>query len=559
MEPEGDARTEEPDGGHGGRYEQMTVVDAVVIGAGQNGLTAANLLVDAGWSVMVLEAQPEPGGAVRSRELFRPGTVHDLFSAFYPLAAASPHLRRLDLESHGLRWRRAPLVLAHPTSDGRAAVLSQDPDETAASLESFGPGDGDAWLELYALWERVEEHLLDALFTPFPPVRAGVGLARTLGPAGFERFLRHLLLPLRRMADERFTGEGAPLLLTGNGLHADFTPESAASGLFGWLLTCLGQRYGYPVPEGGAGALIAAMVDRLRARGGELVCNQRVRRVVVRQGRALGVETEAGDRVRARKAILADTGAPSLFLDLVGPDHLPDTLITDMRRRFQLDNATVKVDWLLRGPAPWSAPGARRAGTVHVGDSMNYFTRATGQLAEGLIPAHPALVVGQMNVADPTRSPAPSHTFWAYTKLPQGGIVGDAAGELTGSWSEREVDAFATRIEAEIERHAPGYRDLVEARHVLMPSDLEREDENLVGGAINGGTARIHQQLIFRPSPGLARPETPVERLYLASASAHPGGGVHGAPGANAAHAALLGSLRRRFLVGATRMVKQGP
>lgn len=529
------------------------MADAVVIGAGPNGLTAANLLADEGWSVTVLESQPAPGGAVRSAELLRPGCVHDVFSAFYPLAVASPHIRGLELEHHGLVWRHAPTVVAHPLPDGRCASLAHDPTETARSLDRFAPGDGTAWLELYDLWERVEERLLGGLFQPFPPVRSMLGLAARLGPEELLRFLRLLSLPVRRMGDEHFTGQGGPLLLTGNGLHADFTPESVGSGLFGWLLVSLGQRYGFPVPEGGAQSLTRAMVDRLVARGGRVVCDERVTEVVVRRGRALGVVTASGQRVRARHAVLADTSAQALYRDLVGEEHLPARLLSDLER-MQLDNGTVKIDWLLRGPVPWAADEASGAGTIHLGASMGEFTEATSQLARGLLPSRPPLVVGQMNVADPTRSPAPSHTVWAYAKVPQD-VRGDAAGEVTGGWSSRHAEAFVRRMEAQMERHAPGFCDLVEARHVLLPGDLERGDENLLGGAVNGGTAQLHQQLVFRPVPGNGRAETPVDRLYLASASAHPGGGVHGGAGANAAHAALLGPVARRVAAGATDLL----
>lgn len=528
--------------------------DAVVIGAGPNGLTAANLLADDGWSVTVLEGQSEPGGAVRSAELTRPGCIHDLFSAFYPLTAASPHLQALDLEEHGLRMRHAPVVSAHPLPDGRCAVLSRDLDTTAASLDQFAPGDGDGWRELVTLWHRLEDDLLAALFTPFPPTRPAMRLARELG-SDLIRTARTLLLSVTRLGEEHFRGDGGRLMLTGNALHADIPPGSTGSGLFGWLLTNLGQHHGYPVPEGGAGALTAALVARLRSRGGEVVCNTRVDRIVVRDGRALGVETADGDRVRARRAVLADTTAPSLYLDLVGRQHLPAQLVRDLER-FEYDHSTLKVDWLLRGPIPWTASEAADAGTVHLGASMDEFQEAFSHLTRGLLPARPALVMGQMNVADPSRSPAPTHTVWAYTKLPRE-IRGDAGGEFpAGPVTESIAQGLADRVEEQVERHAPGFKDLVEARHVMGPADLQARNENLVGGAINGGTAQIQQQLVFRPTPGLARPETPIAGLYLSSASAHPGGGVHGGPGANAAHAAMLDPVRRRMFTVASRRLR---
>src|SRR5215212_5207550 len=247
-------------------------VDAVVIGAGHNGLVAANLLAERGWRVLVLEEQDRPGGAVKSGELTEPGFTSDLFSAFYPLSAASPPLRALGLERFGVRWRRAPLPVAHPQADGRCAVLSLDAQETAASLERFAPGDGARWHDFYATWERAGGPFMDMLLRPFPPLRGSARLAAALGPSGLLRFARFALLPVRRLAEESFEGEGAAWLLAGNALHADLTPDSAGGGLFGWVLCGLGQEHGFPVPEGGAGRLVDALVARLRAHGGRLEC-----------------------------------------------------------------------------------------------------------------------------------------------------------------------------------------------------------------------------------------------------------------------------------------------
>ncbi|MZF89989.1 NAD(P)/FAD-dependent oxidoreductase [Streptomyces sp. SID5643] len=512
--------------------------DAVVIGAGPNGLVAANVLADAGWSVEVLEEQPEPGGAVRHDRGVDPDFVNDLFSSFYPLAAASPVLAALHPEEHGLRWSHAPSVLAHPLTDGSCAVLDRNIGTTAASLDTFEPGDGAAWRRLHDVWQSLRPGLLQALFTPFPPVRATARLALRLRAAGGLRMARSLVLPVRRLGEEEFRGAGGRLLLAGNALHADLAPESAGSGGFGWLMTMLGQTYGFPVPVGGSGALTSALVRRLETLGGRVRCGQRVEHVVVRGGRAVGVRTAGGDAVPARRAVLADVSVPALYGGLLDPEHLPAQLLDDLRR-FQWDFATFKVDWALDGPVPWQAEPASRAGTVHLADGMDELTRFAAQIAMRQVPDRPFLIFGQMTTSDATRSPQGTESAWAYTHVPHE-IRADAADEgVTGRWDTKDQELMADRVERQVERFAPGFRSRIRGRRILAPPTLEALDGNLAGGAINGGTTAMHQQLVFRPLPGTGRPETPVPGLYLASSGAHPGGGVHGAPGANAARAAL--------------------
>ncbi|MCG8916542.1 NAD(P)/FAD-dependent oxidoreductase [Actinokineospora sp. PR83] len=503
------------------------MVDAVVIGAGPNGLVAANLLADAGWDVLVLEAAAEPGGAVKTAELTVPGFRHDLFSAFYPLGAASPVLRELDLEGHGLRWEHAPDVLAHLFPDDRVAVLSRDVERTAASVDAFSAGDGKAWRGLFQHYLDIREDLLAAVLRPFPPVRAGLGLLRTLGLGGALRDARVLTMPSRRFGQEVFGGEGARVLLAGNAQHTDLGPDQAGSAVFGWLLSMLAQDVGFPVPRGGASGLIDALVARLRAKGGRVECGRPVTKVHVAGGRALGVRTADGEDVRATRAVVADVPAPALLLDLVGADLLPASLVRDLRR-FDWDDATIKVDWALSEPIPWRSRDAAGAGTVHLGVDLDGLAAANNDLDRGRVPEHPFLLLGQMTTADPTRSPAGTETAWAYTHVPR-----------DDQWSAERLAAKAEEFEALVERHAPGFRDLVIGRSVAGPADLERANPSLVEGAINQGTSGIHQQLIFRPTPGLSRPDTVVENLFLAGASAHPGGGVHGSAGANAARAAL--------------------
>jgi phytoene dehydrogenase-like protein len=520
------------------------VVDAVVVGAGHNGLVAANLLADAGWQVLVLEATAQPGGSVRTAELTAPGFRNDVFSAFFALGAASPVLRRLELEQYGLEWVHAPLVVAHPHGDGGCAVLARDLGETAALLEASASGDGAAWERLHERWRRIRGPVLQGLFSLFPPVRAGLGLAVRMPPRELLRVARFALLPVRRLAEEEFGGVGAGLLLGGNALHADIGPEAPGSGFLGFLLCSLGQELGYPAVRGGAGELPAALVRRLEARGGKVVYDAPVQALEIRGRRAVAVRTTGGQVVPVRRAVIGAVDAVTLYRHLIGEEHLPAAVVADLAR-FQFDNATVKVDWALEGGVPWETEPARRAGTVHLADSMDDLTMYNAQLACGVIPAKPLIVIGQMTTTDPSRSPPGTETLWAYAHVPQN-IRGDAGGALTRSWTASEVEELADRIEARSEAKAPGFRDRILARHVLSPHAMQQLNPSLVHGALNVGTAQIYQQLIFRPTPGLGRPTTPVRNVYLASGSAHPGGGVHGAPGANAATLAIRRHARRR-------------
>jgi len=412
--------------------------DAVVVGAGHNGLVAANVLADAGWSVALVEAEEEPGGAVRSGELIEPGFVNDRYSAFYPLGAASPVFRRLGLE---IPWRHAPLVLTHPDADGSVAVLDRDPARTTM---------GAGWPELAELWRRIEPAVLLGMTTPFPQVQAAVRLAREPAAA---RLLRRPRDPIARR------------LLLGNALHTDAPPGSLTGHAFGLLLTCFGQTHGYPCVAGGSGRIVDLLVERARSRGVELRLGERIERIPT-----------------ARHAVLFAVDVWELGR------------ITGRRSRVAPDPATTKVDWTLDGPIPWTVGEARRSSVVHLGDESSF------------------VLFGQYSAADPTRAPAGKETAWAYSHVLPG----------------------AEAIEAHVERHAPGFRALVRGRRV----------EQLAPGRINLGTARASNELLLRGR--LGRPETGIPGVYLASASAHPGGGAHGAPGWIAAQAALRSASRRR-------------
>ena len=535
-------------------------VDAVVIGAGPNGLVAANRLVDEGWSVLVLEQQPEVGGAVASDRELDPDFVHDTFSAFYPLAAASPTIHGLGLEDHGLRWVHAPAVLGHPLRDGSWGLLHRDREVTASLAEAAHPGDGEAWLRLCALWDRIGDPVVDGLLSPFPPVRAAVrGLPRLLRGGGID-VADALLSPASRFA-RRFEGPGLQALVAGNAGHADIPLGDVGSGMMGLLMSMLGQTVGFPVPEGGAGELTRALARRLEAHGGEIRCDAAVEGIDVEHGRVRRVRTAGAAYVV--RAVVASVTAPQLYgapsgppgadrTGLVRPEDLPARVRLGMRR-FVMDPSTVKVDWALDGPAPWAQAPAYAPGTVHVADSVADMTRATGQVAAGVVPDRPFLLAGQMTTADPTRSPAGTESFWAYTHVPQ--VVRQDAGDegLDGTWDHDACERFADRMQARLEVLAPGFGSRVRARRVLGPRELEARDANLVGGAIGGGTSRLRQQLVLRPVPGGGRAETGIAGLYLGSSSAHPGGGVHGAAGDNAARAALAHERGRRLLPGRSR------
>jgi len=521
--------------------------DAIIVGAGHNGLVAANHLQDHGWTTLVLEAAPHPGGAIFSDESLHPGFVTDWYSSFYPLAAASPVIRGLELGRWGLRWTHAPTVLAHVFPDDRAAVLSRDLEATAASLDTFAPGDGEAWVSMTRNFEKIREPLLDAILRPFPPVRAATRLARSLGVAELLRFARFAVQPVRRFGAETFAGDGGPILLAGNALHTDLAPEAAGSAIYGWLLCMLGQTVGFPVPVGGSGAIVDALVSRLKAGGGEVCVDAEVSAIDIVDGTASGVTLASGERIRAT-TVLADVAAPALYRDLVGSEHLPPRLIRDLEN-FQWDYGTVKVNWALSAPIPWTAPGARGAGTVHLGVDLDGLTRFATDLTTGRLPTKPFLLLGQMTTTDATRSPAGTESVWSYTHLPR-------RANLTAAALMRHVE----RIEATIEARAPGFRELVLARAVQAPADLQNANSNLFAGAVGGGTAALHQELFFRPIPGLGRADTVIDGLYLAGSSAHPGGGVHGAPGFNAAMAALgrrgpIGRARRAVIDAAHRRI----
>lgn len=495
---------------------------AVVVGSGPNGLTAAITLAQAGREVTVLEAQARLGGGVASSELTLPGFHHDLFSAVYPAGAASPVFARMPLERHGLRWIHPEVCVAHVVGEDRAVALHRSVDDTAASLDALHPGDGERWRSFVEPYLRNFGALRRTMLSGFPPLRGPLGLVRGLGPAGMLEFAKLVLMPAMSLADELFRGEGSKAWLYGSAMHGDVPPTGAGSAIAAAYLQLLGHAVGWPSPEGGAGRLADALAGYLRELGGQVRTSAPVIAVVVRRGRVAGVELQGGERVPA-SVVIADTTPRGLLA--LAESSLPSSYVASLRR-FRHGSATVKVDWALSDPIPWSAPVAHRAGTVHVGGTDREVLRAVALTGDDGLAERPFMLTGQQTVADPSRAPEGKHTAWAYTHGPHGV---DWAAE-----GERHVE----RMEAQMERFAPGFRDRILARHVMIPRDLEARNSNLVDGDVGGGSYTL-DQVIFRPVPSLAPYRTPLRGLYLGSASAFPGGAVHGVPGHAAARLAL--------------------
>jgi len=336
--------------------------DAVVIGAGHNGLVAAALLADAGWDVLVLEAQPEPGGAVKSAELV-PGYVSDLYSAFYPLSVASPALRDLNLEDHGLRWTHAPAVVGHPrdAADTDAAVIHREVDRTATELDRHHPGDGKRWCDLFEQWQQIKKPLLETLFAPFPPLRGPLSLLRGLGTAEALRLAHLLLLPAGVMAQHLFDGEAARLLLLGNAMHADVPIDAPASGVMGYLLIMMAQDGGFPAPVGGAGQLTAALVRRAESAGARVECGRAVTSIELSGDRATAVRTADGTTINAGGRSSPTRRHHSSTNDCYHPMRYPRRFATDSTDSFGTHRSSRSTTRSTRrsrgGRRTWPTPG----------------------------------------------------------------------------------------------------------------------------------------------------------------------------------------------------------
>ncbi|HEV2775328.1 MAG TPA: NAD(P)/FAD-dependent oxidoreductase [Solirubrobacteraceae bacterium] len=496
--------------------------DAIVVGAGPNGLTAAVTLALGGRSVLCVEGAATLGGAAQTAELTLPGFRHDVFSAVHPVGIASPVFAELELERHGLRWIQPELAMVHPLPGGRGASLSRDLAHTVASLEALAPGDGRRWEEFVAPYLRHFDAVKGMMLAGFPPVAGPIRMTAALKLQGMLEFARVLLMPADALAGEIFHGDGAAWLF-GSSLHGDAPLNGSGSAIAGVWLNLLGHAVGWPSPEGGAGAITGALEGRLRELGGETLLGTPVRRVLTNRRGVSGVELTGGERIAARTVVATIT--PHGLVEIAG-DALGDAYV---RRavRFRYGPDTVKGDWALDAPVAWENDDARRAGTVHVAGTPQHLRGALHEVAGGRLPEQPFLLSGQQSIADPTRAPAGKHTFWAYTHTPRG-----------IDWTPDRRTRFADAMENQVERFAPGFRERVLARHVMAPGDLHARNASLPGGDVGHGSYSV-DQLIFRPVPSLAPYATPVRGLFIGGASTFPGGAVHGVPGHAAARAAL--------------------
>lgn len=468
--------------------------DAVVVGSGPNGLAAAITLAEAGCAVLLLEAKATVGGGLRSAELTLPGFNHDICSAIHPLGVGSPFFRRLPLADYGLAWIYPPAAVAHPLDDGSAAVLEPSIEATSATLGPDAAAYRQLLAPLVADWDKLVAELLGPL--PFPPRH----------PLALARFGLSALRSARGLAESRFKGERARALLAGLAAHSIMPLEKPPTASFGLVLGLLGHALGWPLPQGGSQRLADALAAYFQSLGGEIVTNHPV---------------EAVEDLPPSRVVLFDV-TPRQFLRLAG-ERLPAGYRRQLEK-YRYGPGVFKVDFALAGPIPWQAAECLRAGTVHVGGTLAEVAASERAMWHGPPAEKPFVLVVQQSLFDSTRAPAGKHTVWTYCHVPHGSTV-----DMTA------------RIEAQIERFAPGFRERILARHVMSPAYLEQYNPNYVGGDINGGVQDLWQ-LFTRPTLRWWAPyATPVKGFYLCSSSTPPGGGVHGMCGYHAAKAALRG------------------
>jgi phytoene dehydrogenase-like protein len=514
--------------------------DAIVIGAGHNGLVAATYLARAGWRTVVLEREPRPGGAVLSDELTRPGLVHDVFATNMNLFRGSPVAAELgaELERHGLTYATSALPFANVFPDGRALRVHQDRDATLAELRAHDPRDADGWEAL----DREYERLAPALFrlygsrlTSSVLARLALDVAPQLGRDGVAALARLLVSSTRELADAHLASREAKALLACWGMHLDFGPDVSGGAMFPFLEAFTDMRTGIALARGGASRLIDALVALLTEAGGELRLDAEVTRVLVEGGRASAVELAGGERIDARRAVIANLTPTILHGRLLDEQSLSPRLRRSAAG-YVYGPGTMMVHLALAGPIPWSAgEDIARFAYVHIAPYLDDLATMYAQASAGLLPAEPMLVVGQTSAVDPSRSPDASQVVWVQVRALPGTIAGDALGEISaGSW-DGAAEPYAERVIAKLERYAPGIRRLVLDRAVLSPAELERRNPNLVGGDSIAGSMHLRQNFAFRPFPALGDYESGIAGLLMVGASTWPGAGVNALSGYNVA------------------------
>jgi len=471
---------------------QRTQYDAVIVGAGPNGLAAAVTFAQQGRSVVIFEAADTIGGGARTAELTLPGFKHDVCSAIHPLGMASPFFRELPLDRHGLQWIQPNAPLAHPLDDGTAVLLSRDMQTTVDGLGS----DGAAYQRLLTPFVENWQALLDGILGPLRPPRH---------PFLMARFGLLALQSARSLARARFKSERAGALFAGLGGHSMMPLDTTLTSAFGIMLGSLAHAVGWPMAAGGSQTIPAALADYLDAMGVEIVTRQRIQSL---------------DELPQARAVLLNT-APNQLSQIAG-GQLPDRYLKQLKR-YRYGPGVFKVDWALDGPIPWTARQCLEAGTVHVGGTMEEIVAAEGAVGRGEHPERPFTILAQQSLFDSSRAPEGKHTAWGYCHVPNGSSV-----DMTD------------RIEAQIERFAPGFGDRILGRHTRNSVDMEAYNANYVGGDINAGIPDL-RQIFTRPLPTYT---TPLRDLYLCSSATPPGGGVHGMCGYHAARVALKRSLR---------------
>jgi phytoene dehydrogenase-like protein len=439
------------------------------------------------------------------------------------MAVVSPALRELEL---GLRWINPNVVMAHPFPDGSAIALHRDVERTAASL---GAGAGDGWAAAMRQLLPYAAALAEAVLRPLPPLRPAARLALGLRRDGLE-WARRLAGSVEALGLDVFAGDRrATAWLSGSAQHSGLPPTAAPSGAFGLLLQLLAHSHGWPLVAGGMGRLTDALGERARREGATIRCDAPVERIHVRRGRVSGVRLAAGEDVEADAVV--STVSATVLARLLPDGALPGRLHRRLRI-WRSGTAPFKLDYALSGPLPWRAEEPREAAVVHVAGALEELSRAADESKRGVVPDRPALVVGQQSLHDRARAPGDQHTLYVYAHVP-----------ARYQESDEEV---AERVEAQLERFAPGWSSRVLARTLRSPRQTERENPSLVDGDLAGGSYELDQQLIFRPAPELCRYRTPLKGLYMAGASTHPGGAVHGMSGRGAARALLRDRRLRR-------------